>query len=397
MMAEVYILKFHQVMKLLAISIFLSICVQISSQSTDLEALKKQHAKYKTDIENAKSLLSQKVQTKNSTLNQLEIISAKIQTQQKLVNSYKVEIGLLNRKLDENKALLDQLNSDIKQLKNNYSRLIIQAQKHSYNHYSEFMLIFSSQSLSEAYRRFQLLKQYSSYRKKQGEILNSTIMRYDSIVDTQKLHLSEKQKAFSQLNVELLNLESAVKNKKKYIQKLTTDEKWLKKNIQENIAKSKKLEKEIENLIIKESKSSVNTVSNFSQYKGKLKWPVEDGIVTNTFGEHNHAILKGVKVKNNGIDITTSKDNDVKAVYKGTVSRVIAIPGYNKAVIIRHGKYLTVYANLRDVLVKNGQEINTDQIIGKIFSTRDDHTAVLHFEIWEGSNKTNPVNWLSPN
>ncbi len=384
-------------MRLLIISVLFFSGLHCYSQSNDIEALKKQHQKYLEDIQNAKALLTKKVNSRNSTLNQLEIITAKIETHQKLITSYKNEINAINDEINSNESLLLQLNTEINIIKQNYSKLIIEAQKHSNNQYNEFMLIFSSESISEAYRRFQLLKQYSSYRKKQGDILNSSIMRYDSIVNKQKSHLDEKQKTFSQLNEQLVHLENTVSNKKNYIKKLTTDENWLRNTIKENTAKSKNLEKEIEKLILKESKFISFVSSNFSEFKGKLNWPVKDGIVTDTFGEHNHAVLKGVKVKNNGIDITTSKDNSVKVVFNGTVSRVIAIPGYNKAVIIRHGNYLTVYANLKDVLVKNGEQVSTSQVIGKIFSNSDEHTAVLHFEIWEGSKKTNPLYWLSKN
>ena len=142
------------------------------------------------------------------------------------------------------------------------------------------------------------------------------------------------------------------------------------------------------------SKSSTYTFSNFSKAKGQLVWPVKDGVVTNKFGEHNHAILKGVKVKNNGIDITALKENEVKCVYEGTVSRVIAIPGYNKAVIVRHGKYLTVYANLVDVYVKNGDVIQSNQEIGQIYTDSNEKSGILHFEIWEENKKINPVDWL---
>jgi murein DD-endopeptidase MepM/ murein hydrolase activator NlpD len=135
--------------------------------------------------------------------------------------------------------------------------------------------------------------------------------------------------------------------------------------------------------------------SSFASNKGKLPWPSEHGVITGRFGEHPHPVLKYVKVKNNGIDISTEKGALVRTVFNGKVSRVMSFPNLNKVVIIRHGEYLTVYSNLEEVNVKDGQTVTTKQLIGKIHTNPEDSKTDLHFEIWLGKSTQDPQEWLS--
>jgi murein DD-endopeptidase MepM/ murein hydrolase activator NlpD len=135
---------------------------------------------------------------------------------------------------------------------------------------------------------------------------------------------------------------------------------------------------------------------DFSGNQGKLPWPVQRGLITDHFGEHPHAILKHVVVRNSGIDITTQANAKARTVFKGEVTKIVAIPGGNMAVIIRHGNYLTVYSNLSEVFVKEGQKVTTKEEIGTVFTDKDeDNKTILKFQLWRENNKLNPEDWLS--
>ncbi len=365
------------------------------AQNASVSDLKLKQERYLKEISRAKKLLTKKGKTRISYLNQVKVLNAQINAQNELISTYEEEINDINSQILINQNLVSKLNKDIGSIKEGYKQLILEANKNVNSNYNEFMLLFSSNSFSEAYRRFQLLKQYSSYRKRQGIILVETKLKHDSIISYNKIILKDKQEKYKVLKTEIDNLKKSISEKNNYVQKLKSDERWLKKEIKNKETSSKKLQLQIEKLIAEAAKENKNFgFSNFSKAKGKLNWPVRNGVITNYFGEHNHAVLKGVKIKNNGIDITTAKENEVKCVYEGTVSRVIAIPGYNKAVIIRHGKFLTVYANLASVNVKNGQDISSNQSIGQIFADDNNKNGILHFEIWEENKKINPVDWL---
>ncbi len=397
-MVVVYTLKFLRVIKLKHYSffiLFLFISTNLLSQSTNLDKLKQKREQYQKEIKNAKNLLQKKGKTRKSYLSELNLINAKIGAQNKIIDSYKIEINNINNEIDKNEKLVNVLSDEINNLKSGYEKLIIEANKQLSSNYNEFMLLFSSSSFSEAYRRFNLMKQYASYRKKQGLVLIETKEKHDSVVLRNKRILDQKKISYNALINEVEGLKISVSKKQRYIADLKKDEDWLRREIKKKEKSSNELQLSIEKLI-KESKVVDKTYafSNFKNAKGNLSWPVSNGIITSHFGEHNHAVLKGVKIKNNGIDITASKENQVKSVYEGTVSRVIAIPGYNKAVIIRHGNFLTVYANLSRVDVKSGQVVKSQETIGQIFADKSDKNGILHFEIWEENEKINPVIWL---
>ncbi|TLX77106.1 hypothetical protein E9993_05330 [Labilibacter sediminis] len=369
--------------------------ITLFSQSLEVEKLKVKREQYLSEIKNAKNLLLQKGNSRKEMYSQLSILNAQITAQNNIINSYSQEISEINGIISENEVFVNELKSEIITIKKGYEKLIIEANKQFKSNNNEFMIIFSASSFSEAYRRFNLMKQYGSYRKKQADLLFETQQVHDSIITINKAILNQKEKSYHALIEERELLKLSVAKKQGYIAKLKKDENWLKRDIKKKQKFSKELQLSIEKLILEASKKeSSYSFSNFSNAKGKLNWPVKGGVVTSYFGEHNHSVLKGVKIKNNGIDITASKENEVNSVYEGTVSRVIAIPGYNKAVIIRHGKYLTVYANLATVYVKNGQEIKSNQSIGQIFADKNNKSGILHFEIWEESKKINPLHWL---
>lgn len=135
---------------------------------------------------------------------------------------------------------------------------------------------------------------------------------------------------------------------------------------------------------------------NFAGNKGRLPFPVTGRhTIVGTFGEQQHQDLKYVRTNNSGIDIQTSPGADARAVFKGEVTRVFVVPGYNNSVIVRHGNYLTVYSNLSQVYVKAGDRVSTRQSIGKIFTdTEDGNATILSFQLWKEKTKLNPATWL---
>ena len=135
--------------------------------------------------------------------------------------------------------------------------------------------------------------------------------------------------------------------------------------------------------------------SSFASNRGRLPWPCERGFISSPFGEHKHPVLEYVKVKNNGVDIMTERGSLVKAVSNGRVSRGMSFANLNRVVIIRHGDYLTVYSNLSEVSVRDGQEVSAKQAIGRVFTNPDEQKGELHFEIWRGKVIQNPEDWLA--
>lgn len=134
--------------------------------------------------------------------------------------------------------------------------------------------------------------------------------------------------------------------------------------------------------------------TNFENNKGKLPWPVEKGNYTEYFGKNPHPTVAGIFTNNNGVEIGSTSGAKVRAVFDGKVTKVLVIDGGGKAVIINHGIYRSVYANMKDVTVKEGDKISIKQTIGTL-NSGDDALTELHFEIRYGKVRQNPSDWLS--
>jgi murein DD-endopeptidase MepM/ murein hydrolase activator NlpD len=117
--------------------------------------------------------------------------------------------------------------------------------------------------------------------------------------------------------------------------------------------------------------------------------------IVSSFGQQQHQELTYVQTNNNGIDIQTTAGVEARSIFKGVVTRVFVMPGFNNNVIIRHGDYLTVYSNLSNVYVKPGETVASRQIIGKIFTdTEKGNETILHFQLWKERTKLNPEVWI---
>ena len=137
--------------------------------------------------------------------------------------------------------------------------------------------------------------------------------------------------------------------------------------------------------------------NSFAANRGRLPWPVERGVITGYFGPHKHPVAQ-VIVDNNGIDIQTSANATARAVFEGTVTSVFPVDGSGMNVLVSHGEFFTVYANLASVNVSKGQKVSTKQAIGTV-GNNEEGLPTINFQIWKavskGSTKLNPTQWIA--
>ena len=144
----------------------------------------------------------------------------------------------------------------------------------------------------------------------------------------------------------------------------------------------------------KTTSTAVDTkLSNeFAANKGRLPWPVE-GTIMERFGKHSHPVYKNVQLpQNNGVTLVVKHGAQAKAVFNGTVSQIVVLPGYNQCVLVNHGEYFTLYSKLKSVSVKAGQKITVGQVVGTVDTIGGED--LFHFELWKGSTPQNPESWL---
>jgi murein hydrolase activator len=376
-----------------------------------LEDLRKQKEKTASEIEYINNLLKETNSNAKASLNRLAVLERQIKLQDKLINSITGEIGYLDTSIGQNSKRIDSLTNELQIVKVKYAAMIRYANRNQNNN-NQLLFLLSAQDFNQAYKRFIYLRQYADYRRKQAE----RITEFKNSIGNQLLTFNKQKAEKQNLLLSKVNQTKIIEQQKSQqndvYSELQQKEKELRKKLEGQIKAEAKLQQEIERVIANESKKSNRKSAketgfaltseekvlsgDFSNNRGKFPWPVQRGLITDHFGEHPHAILKYVIVRNSGIDITTQANAKARAIFKGEVTKVVSIPGGNMAVIIRHGNYLTVYSNLSDVFVKAGQQVDIKEEIGRIFTDQsDDNKTVLKFQLWRESTKLDPEDWLS--
>lgn len=355
------------------------------------------------EIRVANDILDETKASRKSTLNELYILQKRIELRNDLINNLNNQISNLDNEIEVNREAVRKLEEDLEVLKEQYAQIILAAYKH-HKGFNRLMFILSAETFNQAYKRYKYLHQYAKYRRNQAtrikaktEKLRYKIKEYENLRDQKETILGQKRS-------ERYKLKYETRQVREQIQDLKQKEQQLRKDIAQKKNIIAQLEDEIQK-IIEEERRKTNRWRNlsadqkrisasFEQQKGELPWPISNGIVTRQFGENSHPVLKGIKLNNNGIDISTLQNSAVKCIFEGVARKVVAIPGANLTVIIRHGNYLSVYSNLIDVDVQPGQRIQRGQVIGEVFTDQSNSENVLHLEIYHENQKLNPEEWL---
>ncbi len=367
--------------------------------------LEKKKSNTLKEIDETTAILKEVSKGKSSSINRLVIINRQIRNRKRLMGQLNQEIIYLNIRIGDNEYVIKSMGEDVKRMKNDYASLIIAAYKHK-PPYSELTYVLASKSINQAYRRLKYMKQYAEYRKKQVYLINQIQDLLETINKELLLQKREKNNLLIEYQIVKNALDKEVLQQQGLVKNLRQQEKEIKRKLAKQRRLARKLDKEIRNLIEKEMKKKGGAYKltpeqeliseEFVKNRGKLPWPTKSGIITQSFGVHPHDYLKNVMVRNDGIDITTLKGENARAVFKGEVMKVIAIPGANQTVILRHGNYLTVYQNLTNVKVKVGDSIKIKQELGIIYTDKNDgNDTTISFMVWKETQKLNPEDWLS--
>ncbi|MBR5957766.1 MAG: peptidoglycan DD-metalloendopeptidase family protein [Salinivirgaceae bacterium] len=383
-----------------------SFCSVFAQSRQELERQKIQNEK---DILYTNELIAKTEKNKKDSYSKLLLINSKIKSREKIITDINNEIQIIEYKITDQQELISNLEKDYEELKQEYAKIITNYYKNR-NKYSRMMFILASENVNVAFKRIKYLQQYSNYRTLQAKQLMQTKLEIEKQLSELKTLHSDKENLLSEHRIETDELKREKSDQNVMIQQLDKQKTELKKKLDEQVQLANKLQKEIEKVIAEELKKSKKAdmkvfqltpeekklADNFISNKSKLPWPTERGVITGFFGENPHPVLKGVFIRNDGIDISTTEDSYIRSVFDGDVTRVFVIPGAHKTVIIRHGNYLSVYSNLSEVFVKQGDKVKTKQTIGKIFTDHEDgNKSVLQFQIWKENQKLNPQDWLA--
>jgi septal ring factor EnvC (AmiA/AmiB activator) len=383
----------------------------LSIHSQSVSELKKQKANAMRQLELTNNLINETSKNKEANLNQLNILNAQIKQQQSLINTINSEIKGIDKELTTLREEANYIQQRLDDLKAEYAKIMY----HSYfkkGKLDNLLFILSADNFTQSYRRWRYLKEYAQYCEKKGVEIQETKVQLDAKLQQVENKRLERLETLHSQETERTKLKDQQKKQNKLIANLQKKEKSLKAELKKQQQLANKLNKQIENKIAEEARKSVSKAGkgttytltkeeklvsgNFEKNKGRLPWPLEKGIVTGSFGKQPHPVLKHVSVDNKGIYMQCPKGTKARAVFDGEVTQVFSIPGSNNAVIIKHGAYRTVYANLTKVYVKAGDKVKPKQDIGMIYTdTEDGNKTELYFQVWKDKQLQNPELWLS--
>lgn len=369
--------------------------------------IKKEKERCEKEISYLNKLLGEAVKNKTASTGKLSILQEKIVQSKKLLNSLNQEVKLLQTNISANEKRIGELQDEKMVMLDLYAKLVYGSWKKR-NKTNKLMFIFSSSDFNQAYNRFKYFQQIQEYSGRQLDLIRQVNDSLDSKNLNLKNLIVQKNQVLSSIHDKNRELEGEKLKESQYISELQKKEKELKSKLQKETQRRQKLAKELNRLIasqIKKSGSSSTTKykmtpeeklvsDDFLKNKGRLPWPVIQGLVTKKFGLNTSPLHQKVKMYSDGIEIMTLKNAEVRAVFQGVVADIGFSDYWKNIIIIRHGSYLTVYTNVIDVKVKKGDKVNTKDIIGKV-AYDPDEGSILIFQLWKDCDKQNPELWLA--
>jgi len=403
----------------LFVFLFLSFFLLISAraQSVKQKQLEEKRKELLEEIKQINSLLFDAIKEEKSVLTQVEDLSSRISTRENLIRVTNQQANLLSREINSNLDKIDNLRGELKELKEDYAMMIVKSYK-SKTQQSRIMFVLSSENFLQAYKRFQYMKQYAKHRKKQGESIKGKTLALQELNKDLIAQKKKKQVLIGENKVAKTKLLKEKKDQEGLIASLKKDEGIFTKQIQGKQDAADKIDRQIEEMIkaailasnkASAKKSGVKTKSsttfaltaeakaldaNFTNNKGKLPWPVKNGVIVKRFGNTRHPQLPNVTTYCSGVEIATENKAKARAVFNGRVLEIQKIKGANNAIFIQHGNYITVYQNMINVQVKKGDNVTTKQELGTVYTRSNSGKTILKFLVYKNSTKMNPASWV---
>jgi len=383
------------------------------SQTNEQRALETKREQLQKEIKEINRLLFAEKKQKGTVLDQMVGLDQKINVRQRLIRVTNQQSNLLNRQINANIRNIAKLREDLETLKEEYANMI-QKSYQNRSQQSRLMFLLSSENFFQAFKRMQYLKQYTQFRKEQGEQIAAKTSELTHLNKDLTDQRKEKDLLVAQNQRAKNRMLKEIKTQKELLKTIRKNESKYTSTIQAKKKEARKIDQQIERLIRsaiaasnkKAGKSTGNNsrfvltpeativANNFSANKGKLIWPVEKGIKRQGFGVYKDAVYPGIKHQSNGVIIATDEGAKARAVFEGEVIAILAVPGGNKGVQIKHGNYISTYYNLSNLYVKKGDKVAVKAELGEIYTNRFNGLTQLKFYLYKDTTRLNPEEWI---
>lgn len=433
-------------MKKVILFVLLFTCaVSLFAQRSKLRDLEKQRKMALLEIENTDRLLKDTKINTSSLLNRIRLISNQIETRQRVVRLLEEEVESIGIEEEHIAKEIGELGVELKLKRDSYEKAIISLMR-SRQSDNKLLFVLSGRSLTESYRRFKYLKDYSDWRKRQAEEIIVHSQKLEIKQDSLKIAKEEKKLLLVNKSTEQEKLKEEENNYQHEIAKAQENQKDLQRILDQKRRQAEALDRQIEKLITQEvvrqekkeqakrekerkeqekiaskdkkaekkeevlaektetekSKDSeqpkektptqptatskaenIKLSGSFTSNKGKLPYPISGNYsITSRFGPQKHG--RWVTTSSSGIDIQSQANAQARAVFAGEVTTITAIPGYGSCVLIRHGNYYTFYGNIQNIGVKKGDKVTAGQFLGAVYTDPNTNISQIHFQLWQG-------------
>ena len=392
------------------IFLFLLSVIQLNAQDYQArqKKLEAQKISLKKEISQINSLIDESKKRSKNLADDLEDLQLKILVRDKLININNSQLNNLTNIINNQNDRIVDLEINLTNLKNEYEKIIYNSYKKRSTQ-MKLMFLFASENINQAFKRFQYFKQYSKYRKKQADRIVQIQQEIEKNVDSLVISKSQKEKLIEENKDVKQSLTKEQQQQDNLFKGLLKNQKDYAAQIDKKEKQAKLIDNEIQKLIrlaIAESNKNNNSInfaltpegrlisSNFQANRGRMPWPVKEGVIVRRFGTQPHPVVRTTTINSNGISIATSPNSIAYSVFDGEVLSVYGFSGGNPGVLIRHGKYISNYQNLSSIFVKKGDKINANDEIGVVFTNESNGKTVLKFNIFNELKPENPTIWL---
>jgi murein hydrolase activator len=397
----------------------------------NLNEAQKNKKKLNQEIKNLDAVLNQTKTSRNITMLHVQTLNIKISKREELIQTINYEINLINKQISQTQKDINKKSVELDTLKNRYRKLLRYAQRNSSNQ-NRLMFVFASKDFNQAYQRVKYMQEINAKRRVQADSILSKQKKLAVYKESLVSQMATKKELLSSEEQEKIVLSNEKSEQVNQLSQLTSKEKELKTELEQKKKALAAIDKKIKDMIAEialkeqrarelEKESKKNTVvatkpknkknekettkaatdpdeelsADFSGNKGKLPWPVSNGVITQGFGPYEHPKIPDFILVNSGVNITApSKGSSARAIFDGEVTMIADMPdGNGKIIFIRHGTYISVYTNLQKLSVKTGDKVKAKQSIGEIGIDEENGTT-LNLQIWKGQSKLNPEDWL---
>ena len=383
-------------------------------KSAEQKELEERKAALTQEIAQITEWVKEQQQVRGSVVDRIRILDRKQSALENLIALSAREVQFLQRQIDQSSNEINTIEVELKRLKEDYARVIQSAYQKKLEK-NKLLFLLSASSFNEARRRMNYLLQYAEYRTIQAKRIEEKQLALQEKEKALQAQLVIQQEKITENQRQRDELERDKRAQEQLVAETRKQERKYRAELASREKERKRIDQEIDRLIREaiaranreKAKAKSNAkdafvltpeakriAASFEANKGRHLWPVEKGIKSIGYGTYADKLYPSLKHFNNGVTIATASGAKARVIFEGEVMQIMSNRQGIKGVYVRHGDYITMYYNLAEVYVSEGQQLEAKQEIGRIHTDQVDKQTTLKFYLYQNTTRLNPELWV---